>query len=125
MLPALRMTVFSVVVVLQLFAGCAANAYHRIVGTVGEIQAGPEVWEVQVFDQNGNDHRVRIPLRAANQSGYDADQLEQKIYSGTQVDVVTGPRQTVRRLMLIRDRTVLPPLAPLEISPAQDKDRTP
>ncbi|MCF7801599.1 MAG: hypothetical protein K9N34_06230 [Candidatus Marinimicrobia bacterium] len=91
-------------------------------GTVGEIQAKPEVWEVQVFDNDGNMQRIHIPIQAAGQAGYDIHQLEQKIYSGRRVDVVTGPRKVVRRLVLSGDRTVLPVLT---VPVAKEKDSTP
>lgn len=120
-----RKMIFPVMMVVQLLSGCTANSYHRIVGTVGEIHAKPEVWEVQVFDNDGNLHRINIPIQAVGQAGYDGHELEQKIYSGKRIDVVTGPRKVVRRLALSEDRTVLTLLAPLEVPLAEERDSAP
>ncbi|MCF7796610.1 MAG: hypothetical protein K9N11_07985 [Lentisphaeria bacterium] len=94
-------------VVAFILGSCAANSYHRIVGTVGEIQTKPNVWVVQVFDNDGQTHRIRIPLRVAGQTGYDIREIEQKLHSGTRVDVVTGPKQVVRRLVLTKNKEVI------------------
>lgn len=95
-----------------LLSSCTANSYGRLMGTAGEIRTEADYWLVEVYDTKGRQHHIRVPIRGTGQAGYNLKTVEMTLQSGVDIDVVTGPRHTVRRLQIKKSRFVLPLLPP-------------
>lgn len=109
----------------SIFSQCTANSYGQLTGTVGEIQTEHGYWVVEVYDKKGNQNHIRIPLSGVDQAGFDSKILEKTILSGVEIDVVTGPKHTVRRLQIKQNRVVLPLIPSTKDSSAKPiKDKT-
>ena len=94
-------------------------------GTVGEIELTATYWKVAVYDKHGKRHTIRIPLGDETRVGYAEARLNSAIHPGVQVELITGPKRTVRRLELTEKHQIIPLKTPVKRTRPKEPDQTP
>ncbi len=94
-------------------------------GTVGEIRVTQAYWKVAVYDKQGKRHTVRIPLAHKTRAGYVEADLKRTVHAGVQVELITGSKQTVRRLELTEKHQIIPLKAPVKTTQPKEPEQKP